>query len=146
MSIKELSETISKLGTFGIAAVIIAVVSAVPVAITIDARYAKEKALQEQMSETNKRLEEQVMHLQTVNGQLQVLLSVMIPTKQVAQLPALPVNIITQAPVAAPKITEAQQKAIDLQKPKEVVIQSLKNNTIQTDEKLKQTLQAVKQQ
>lgn len=145
MSVKELSETISKLGTFGIAAVITAVLAAVPVAITLDSRYAKEKVLHDQMEATNKKLEEQIGHLQAVNGQLQVLLTIVVPSRPAAALPTLPESVVLAAPVkAAPAITPEQQKAIDAQKPKEVVITSLKNKTIETGEKLNQTLQEVK--
>ena len=85
--------------------------------------------VQEQMAQTNKKLQEQIEHLQTINGEMTVLLSVTVAGKSGNTLPALPASVQMGPAVNVPEITPAQQKVVDAHKPKEVVIQSLKRKT-----------------
>lgn len=142
MNFKEWSETLKTLGPLGMSVVVGLLVISIPLAIQLDDRYAKDRVLQERMAETNKKLEEQVGHLQQINGQFKMLLTVMLPqpASTLSALPVLPTTNLTVGPSPTPALSASQMAAIEDSKPKDVKLLAVKNQVAETDAKIKSTL------
>jgi len=146
MKLEEIVLTIKKLGPYGIAAVVLSLVPVGITSVALDHYFAKEIPTQAQIAATNKKLEDTVNALQHVNGQLTVLMGVLLPKAAVNTVAPLP-PMLTMTDRALidnpPPITPAQQKAIDAAKPADVSLTMIKNNTVAIGETLKNTAASI---
>jgi len=140
MKLEEIVMLLKKLGPYGIAAVLLSLVPVALTSIALDHYFAKEIPTQAQFAATNKKLEETINALQNVNGQLSVLMNVLLPKAMVSTVAPLPPKLTMSDRALIdnpPPITPAQQKAIDAAKPADVSLTMIKNNTVVIGETLK---------